>query len=208
MANITLFLLQAVIISFSGVMAPGAMTAATIAQGTHRPFAGTLISIGHAIVEIPLIFLLILGLGYVFELPAVKIAIGLLGGAFLIWMGANMLRQIKSPQAVQPAKFQTSPIITGIMLSATNPWFLLWWATVGLNLALGAKQLGIIALILFAIVHWICDFIWLTFLSFGSFHAGKHSGHFTRHFQKTILLFCSLALIFFGLKFIYSALIF
>ena len=54
------FLLSAIIISLSGVMAPGAVTAATIAQGTRSRWAGLLISVGHGIVEMPLIFLLML----------------------------------------------------------------------------------------------------------------------------------------------------
>ncbi|MHC4855916.1 MAG: LysE family transporter, partial [Planctomycetota bacterium] len=92
MEGLPAFLLKAIIISLSGVMAPGAVTAATIAQGTRNRWAGLLISVGHGIVEMPLICLLMLGLGLVFELDPVKIAIGLLGGGFLLWMGTDILR--------------------------------------------------------------------------------------------------------------------
>ncbi|MHC5174033.1 MAG: LysE family transporter [Planctomycetota bacterium] len=76
MEKLTPFLLSAIIISLSGVMAPGAVTAATIAQGTRSRWAGLLISVGHGIVEMPLIFLLMLGLHFFFEMDPVKIAIG------------------------------------------------------------------------------------------------------------------------------------
>jgi threonine/homoserine/homoserine lactone efflux protein len=120
-----------------------------------------LISVGHGIVEMPLICLLMLGLGLVFELDPVKIAIGLLGGGFLLWMGTDILRHRPINADTPETVFSKGSLTTGIVLSATNPYFLLWWATVGLNLAVGASELGTTALILFAIVHWLCDVVWL-----------------------------------------------
>jgi threonine/homoserine/homoserine lactone efflux protein len=199
------FLFNAVVISLSGVMAPGAMTAATIARGTHSRWAGALISIGHGIVEIPLIFTLMLGAYYIFEMPFVKILIGVAGGGFLLWMGYGMLRQLTRPQTEQSGRFQSGLIVTGILLSATNPYFLLWWATVGLNLAIGAKELGIRALVIFAIIHWLCDVVWLSILSLAAFYTNKGAGLFSQRFQQGILLFCGAALLVFGVKFIYDA---
>jgi threonine/homoserine/homoserine lactone efflux protein len=200
------FLMKTIIISLSGVMAPGAVTAATIAQGTRNRWAGTLISLGHGIVEIPLIFLLMLGLGLVFKMDPVKIIIGLLGGGFLLWMGIDMLRQSPPDRNTPQTVFNKGSVTTGIVLSATNPYFLFWWATVGLNLAIGAKELGITALILFAIVHWSCDLIWLSILSITAYVTHKGAGLFGQKIQRGILLFCGIALLFFGGKFLFDAL--
>ena len=188
-------------------MAPGAMTAATIAQGTRNRWAGALISIGHGIVEIPLIFALMLGLHFIFEMNAVKIGIGIAGGGFLLWMGYGMLRQIQTTQATQSKNINSGLINTGIILSATNPYFLLWWATVGLNLVLGARELGLWALVIFAAVHWMCDLVWLSILSLTAFYTNRGAGLFSRHFEKGILFFCGSALLVFGFKFIYDAVI-
>ncbi|MDH4202395.1 MAG: LysE family translocator [Phycisphaerae bacterium] len=206
MEGLPAFLLKTIIISLSGVMAPGSVTAATIAQGTRNRWAGTLIALGHGIVEIPLIFLLMLGLGLVFELDPVKIVIGLLGGGFLLWMGTDMLRQRPTNADTPETAFSKGSLATGVVLSATNPYFLFWWATVGLNLAIGAKELGITALILFAIVHWLCDLIWLSALSIAAFVTHKGAGLFGRKLQRGILLFCSIALLAFGIKFMFDAL--
>ena len=187
-------------------MAPGAVTAATIAQGTRNRWAGLLISVGHGIVEMPLICLLMLGLHFFFEMDPVKIAIGTLGGGFLLWMGSDMLRQINKPLDEQAGNFKSGSIAAGILLSATNPYFLLWWATVGLNLAVGASELGTTALILFAIVHWLCDVVWLSILSFSAFYTHKGAGLFSNHIQKAILGCCGIALLIFGGKFIWDAL--
>jgi threonine/homoserine/homoserine lactone efflux protein len=206
MEGLPAFLLKAIIISLSGVMAPGAVTAATIAQGTRNRWAGLLISVGHGIVEMPLICLLMLGLGLVFELDPVKIAIGLLGGGFLLWMGTDILRHRPINADTPETVFSKGSLTTGIVLSATNPYFLLWWATVGLNLAVGASELGTTALILFAIVHWLCDVVWLSILSFSAFYTHKGAGLFSNHIQKAILGCCGIALLIFGGKFIWDAL--
>jgi len=196
------FLLLAIGVSLSGVMAPGAVTAATIAQGTRNRWAGVLISLGHGLVEIPLIFLLMAGLAILFQAEVFQIIVGLLGGGFLIWMGVGLLRaRAENPQAV---KSTSGPVMTGLVLSAGNPYFLLWWATVGLNLALQAKSFGWIALALFALVHWSCDLIWLTILSFTSYHGTNLLG--PRN-QRIILWVCGIALVGFGVYFLRGAIV-
>ena len=190
----------------SGVMAPGVVTAATIAKGARNRWAGSLIAIGHGIVEIPLIFLLMLGLDLVLRMDPVKIAIGILGGGFLLWMGSNMLRQLSRHTPESEQGFKNGPIVTGIILSATNPYFLFWWATVGLNLAIDAKELGTAVLVLFAVVHWLCDLIWLSALSLGAFITHRSAGLFSDKIQKGILIFCGIALLLFGGKFLFDAL--
>jgi threonine/homoserine/homoserine lactone efflux protein len=201
--NLFLFLVQVFIISLSGVLAPGPVMAATIAAGTKSKHAGIFISLGHSSIELPLIAAIILGLGFVFEHPAAKFIIGLAGGAFLIWMGFGMFKEIKNYHESQPPFNSKGPIMTGIILSASNPYFLLWWATVGLNLAKDAAGLGYIAIILFALVHSLCDMGWLEILSFTSYKGTKFLNEKN---QKTILGICAVAIMFFGIVFIFKSL--
>ena len=63
-------------------MQPGPITATVITMGARNRWAGTLLAVGHGIIEFPLMVLIILGLGRYFELPKVKILIGLAGGIF------------------------------------------------------------------------------------------------------------------------------
>jgi threonine/homoserine/homoserine lactone efflux protein len=200
----TLFLIKAIAVSLTGVLAPGAMTAATIAHGTRRKWSGVEIAIGHGLVEIPLIGLLLLGLHLVIKMPAVQIVIGLGGGAFLLWMAYGMLRQ-KPQAAEQTAGPSRGPLLSGILLSAGNPYFLFWWATVGLNLAMGARELGFMAIVLFAVVHWMCDLVWLTIISMAAFYTHRSAGLFGAAFQRGILLVCGIALLYFGGAFIFDA---
>ena len=204
MNTLTAFLLKTIVISLSGVMAPGAVTAAAIAHGTQKRWSGTQMAIGHGIVEIPLIFLLMLGLHLVFENPHVKTAIGIIGGAFLLWMAYGMLKDIRHPDFKPASMITAGPVKTGIILSATNPYFLFWWATVGLNLALDAKDLGIFTLALFALVHWSCDLVWLTTLTLSAYHG---TNLLSVKNQKWILGICALALGGFGIHFLFDAVI-
>lgn len=195
-------MVQVVVISLSGVMAPGPLTAAAIATGSRNRYAGLILALGHGIIEFPLMILIILGMGRIFESAKTQIVIGLAGGTFLLLMAGQMLISLKTTENPQSQVRKQKPILTGLILSAGNPYFLLWWATVGLTLATGAAQLGIWAFALFAIVHWLCDCIWLQTLSWASFKGAKMFGGKS---QRIVLMICSAALLFFGLFFIYNA---
>ena len=197
-----LFLFQVFLISLSGVMAPGPVTAAAIGMGARSRYAGMLIAIGHGIVEFPLMILIVLGMGRILKLPTAQIVIGLAGGAFLLMMAVGMLKSLRSAEQQETKVAKSAPMLAGIILSAGNPYFLFWWATVGLALATTATGMGIWAFALFAIVHWLCDFIWLSVLSWASF---KGTGLFGPRSQRIVLTICAVALFFFGLFFIYNA---
>ncbi|MCP4611849.1 MAG: LysE family transporter [Planctomycetes bacterium] len=198
------FLVQVLGISCSGALQPGPVTATAISMGTRNRYAGILIAIGHGIVEFPLIVVIILGLGKYFEMPKVKIAIGLAGGIFLLLMAIQSLLSLKAKLDNQSKVLKDKPITAGIILSAGNPYFLIWWATVGLALATQAKQWGIWAFALFAVTHWSVDLIWLLMLTWFS---NKGSVLVGRKGMRIVLIICAGALFFFGLFFIYNALV-
>jgi len=197
-----IFLAQVLIISCSGAMQPGPITATVITMGARNRWAGTLLALGHGIIEFPLMVFIILGLGRYFELPKVKIAIGLAGGIFLILMGTQSLLSLRAKVDTEFKALKGKPILAGIILSASNPYFLIWWTTVGLALATQATAWGIWAFVLFAITHWLVDLIWLQILSWASF---KGSAFLGERGQRRVLIICSAALFFFGVFFIFSA---
>jgi len=183
-------------------MQPGPVTATAIAMGARSRYAGTLIAIGHGIIEFPLMVLIIFGLGKYFKLPKVQIAIGLAGGAFLLLMAIQGLLSLKAKTGNKSKALTNKPVLAGIILSAGNPYFLIWWATVGLALATQATQWGIWAFALFALAHWSVDLIWLQILSWVSFKGSVLLGP---RGMRIVLMICSAALLLFGLFFIYNA---
>lgn len=200
--NLLLFLAQVLLISCSGAMQPGPVTATVITMGARNRYAGALLAVGHGVIEFPLMVVIILGLGTYFELPKVRIAIGLAGGAFLILMGIQSLVGLRTKSGAEPKAFKGRPILAGIALSAGNPYFLLWWATVGLALATQATQWGIWAFGLFALTHWLVDLIWLQTLSWASFKGSVLLGPGG---QRIVQAICAAAMLAFGLVFVYHA---
>src|SRR4030042_1085741 len=166
------FLVSAVVISLSGVMAPGPLTAITIGKGSESPHAGGLVGIGHGIIEFPLMFFIFIGFGKFFNRHYVQEAIGFIGGLFLLFMAAGMVKNIFR-KGGQPDSDMRSPLAVGMIFSAGNPYFLVWWATVGAALIMNAGMYGTAALVIFMFIHWLCDFFWFYALSFFSYRGAK-----------------------------------
>ncbi len=198
------FLLQAILVSLSGVMAPGPITAATLAAGVRRPNAGAMMALGHGIVEFPLMALLVLVLSVqaIFQSPTFQIGVGLAGGGALIILAMMMAPAIFRPIQLEQPAGAANPVWTGVILSGGNPYFLLWWATAGLVLLRNARQFGPWVVLLFAIVHWTCDLVWLLVLSQASFRGSRVFG---ARGQRFILALCAVSMFTFGILFAWWA---
>ncbi len=85
-------LFSVVVISFSGVMMPGPMFAVTLAKSFKSPWAGTQISLGHAVIEVPLILLIYFGFAQFFQNSIVHFVLSVLGGGMILWLGISMFR--------------------------------------------------------------------------------------------------------------------
>ena len=111
-----IFFFSVFMISFSGAMAPGPVTAAIISQGPKNRFAGAWIAVGHGIIEVPLVFLIMFGFGKVIESEVLQIAIGLAGGIILTWMGVGLIRDIGRDATDVERIFNAGPVLTGLAL--------------------------------------------------------------------------------------------
>jgi len=199
-------LLSIIVISFTGVMAPGPMFAMTLAKSYKTPWAGTWVSLGHAVIEVPLILLIYFGFARFFENNIVQVVLSIVGGGMIIWLGISMFRA--RTEVVRGGKDSPySAFTAGILTSGLNPFFLLWWATIGSMLIMKfldfMKSLDFVAtgLIVFIIVHWLCDLVWLSFVSNIVYRTHSLWG---RKLQEGIFIACSLLLIGFGTWFLVS----
>ena len=198
------FLVQAGVISLSGVMAPGPVTATALQAGTRRAHAGALMGLGHGVVEFPLMAAIMLGAGAMLQSSGFRLGVGIAGGIALLGMAALMFRGLRAAGLQEEAAppNQARPVIAGIVLSAGNPYFLIWWATVGLTLATRAMELGVLAFGLFAIIHWLCDVAWLEVLSVSSFHGTTLLG---RRAQVAVTAICAATMAGFGAWYLIDA---
>ena len=198
--NFFLFLLYAVGISLSGVMLPGPLTAATIAKGYNHQNAGFMIGLGHAIIELPIILLIYFGFARFITAPEVKMIVGVLGGILLVVMGAMIVRTL-GRNLSKAVDLPYNPLVTGIVMTGANPYFFLWWATIGLALIATAATFGITGLIVFVILHWLCDIGWEQVVSVTVF---KTKYLWTEKVQKIVFGTCAAVLIGFGVWFCVS----
>lgn len=198
--NLLLFLVSVVFISLSVIMMPGPIFAVTIAKGHNEKNAGAFIALGHGIIEFPLMLLIYLGFARFFTSDAIKTVIGLVGGAMLIFMGVQIFKGRKKV-ATEGKDLPYNSLTAGIITTGSNPHFFLWWATVGTTLILTANTFGFLGFLLFAIVHWFCDFIWDLFVSVATF---KSKYLWSQRTNEIIFGVCSAILIIFGIRFISS----
>ena len=193
-------ILSVIVISLSGVMTPGPMFAVTVAKSYRSPWAGVQISLGHAVVEVPIILLIYFGFSRFFENNIVQIVLSIIGGAMIIWMGIGMFRARRD--VVDSGKdLAYGGVTAGIIMSISNPFFLLWWATVGITLVMKFVEYGTVGLPVFILTHWTCDLIWLSIVSMVIYRTKTLWG---KNFQTAIFIVCSLLLLGFGVWFIVS----
>jgi threonine/homoserine/homoserine lactone efflux protein len=193
-----------IVTSLSGVMAPGPMFTVTLAKSLKSQWAGLQISLGHAVIEVPLILLVYFGLARFFENDIVQLILGVLGGGVIVWMGISLFRA-RGTIVQEQKDTRQSAFMAGILMSGLNPFFLVWWVTVGSLLLMSfLGTVGTWGLPLFIIVHWLCDLVWLSLVSFSVYRTRKFWG---QKMQERIFIILSLALLYFGGRFIVMGII-
>jgi len=167
--ELILFLASVFLISFTGAMMPGPVTAVVIGNAKRSPWAGFVVAAGHAVIEVPLVVFLAFYAANFMEDPVVHAIVAFAGGAMLVFLGIDMIRS--SSKEIELEGKDMSAFIGGIVTSI-NPYFIIWWATTGLAMILKAKSFGNWVLIFFVIVHLSVDFIWDGLLGFLAHRSG------------------------------------
>jgi threonine/homoserine/homoserine lactone efflux protein len=200
--NFYLFLFSVVLISLSGVLLPGPLFAATMEKAAKRKTAGLLIAVGHGIVEFPLMFLIYFWLSQFVIPDVVSITVGLVGGLLMIYMGFQTFRN-RNKNNQKYASPKKDSLVAGIWTTAANAGFILWWLTIGTTLILNAQIFGLLGFSVFAVVHWLCDFVWYTVVAFIIF---KSRRFWNQKVHTAIFIFCFTVFVGFGAWFFSAAL--
>ncbi|MCS7122070.1 MAG: LysE family translocator [Archaeoglobaceae archaeon] len=157
------FAVKVTLISASGALTPGPLTAASAAVGARKGWiGGFFVSLGHLAVELPLVILIAFGILSFLNEDLIKI-LSIVGGSTLLTFA---YLTAKSAVRFERTEINRSPLILGIVLTAFNPFFLIWWATIGAALVSEAILLsGFFGLSIFYISHVWLDFFWLSFVA-------------------------------------------
>ena len=171
--------LAAFVIGLSGAMSPGPYLTMTIARTLRDGrLSAFLMLVGHALLEAALLIGFAFGLANVLKSPAVARVMSGVGGVVLVWMGASLVwgawRGTISADlhaAEEPAKM--GPVAHGAIVSLSNPYWTLWWATIGITLALRGLEFGPVGVLAFFVGHELADLAWYSVVIL-AVSAGRH----------------------------------
>jgi len=195
------FTILVIIVSVSGVMAPGPLFAANVSYGLKGGAkTGIKMAIGHTIVELPLVILLGIGVFSLEIFPEFRTIISILGAITLFVFATLQIKTALKKEKTKISNPKQGPLVAGVLLSALNPFFIIWWLSIGFKLISDAMILwsfgGI--LIMFVLHIWM-DFVWLGAVSF---FASKSSGILSNRNYKVLMLGISGMLVYFGITFL------
>jgi len=202
------FIITVIVVTASGALAPGPLFFGLLMQGSKEGArAGFACALGHMIVELPLVFALSFGLLAVAGEPTVKSVIGLVGGVGLISFGTlqiyNTLKNKAELTDKQKISLPASSLILGVALTALNPYFILWWLTIGSILIVQAVAFAAITgVLIMYVAHVWMDYAYLTTIA----HLGKKSRKLIgSRYYKVILIAFGLILVYYGSTFLLNA---
>ncbi|UCG38707.1 MAG: LysE family transporter [bacterium] len=198
----SLFLLfaSAFVVALSGALMPGPLLSVTVAHSPRFGWTfGPLAVLGHAILELGLISLVFLGAGPLLQSASVQSGVGIVGGAILLWMSWGMLvlgrsglvQEDRDPRCVRGNR----AVWLGLLTSLSNPYWTLWWATVGLAFLTRAAELGPLGVAVFFFGHISGDLAWYTLVSAGASRGLKLVGGRP---YRAVLLLCAVLLLLLG----------
>jgi threonine/homoserine/homoserine lactone efflux protein len=203
---LTEIFLQSILIGYSGAMMPGSLLTYTLDQSLKHGFkAGLLISSGHILLEFLLVILILFGFGQYLTAAPAQMIIGVLGGIVLLFLGGGMIKDsVKGKLTINlPTNSQEKGrnlLMGSALISATNPYFSLWWAVVGLGLIMKAyNTFGLRGVLLFYGGHIIADFSWYLFISW---LVGKTRAFISLKVYKALIISLGICLLGFGVGFI------
>jgi len=191
-------------LALSGALMPGPLMTVTVSESSRRGMiTGPLMIFGHGLLELVLVVALISGLAPILVRQDVFIFISLTGGAVLLWMGFSMLRTLPglSLNYQVTTEKPRNLVIMGIVLSAVNPYWLIWWASIGLGYIMHSLKFGMLGVTAFFLGHILADLAWYALLSFG-ISKGRHL--FSNEFYRRMIGACAMFLIIFSCWFFYS----
>ena len=191
------------LVALSGALVPGPLFSVTVAESARRgAVAGPLIIIGHGILELSLVILIIFGIAPFLGAPLTRTIISMIGGLVLVYMGYRLVRDARNMRlsaAGEGTMRGIHPVFSGIIGSILNPYWLIWWVTIGMGYLVSSLKFGMLGVAVFFIGHITADLGWYSFISFAIAKGRRVIGD---KGYKVLLYSCGTFLILFGIWFL------
>ena len=192
------------ILALSGALMPGPVLTVTVSESTRRGMVtGPLMIFGHGLLELTLVVALLAGLAPFITRDDVFMVVSLLGGIILLWMACSMIKELPTLQlhSAETEEKSRSLVLAGILLSLSNPYWFIWWATIGIGYIMYAAKFGFLGVGAFFLGHILADLAWYSLISFG---VAKGKRYFSDTFYRRLIFVCAAFLMFFSCYFFYS----
>ena len=179
MQDVVVIFFSSMVIAYSGALMPGPMLAVVVAETPRQgAIAGPLVVLGHSLLELVLLAAIVVGLGPVLEREGVQATLSIVGGAMLAVTGVSMVVAAArdrvhlewDAESAGPGRART--IVGGAVSSLANPYWTIWWVTIGLGLLTKAYALGVAGVAAFYVGHILGDLTWYSAVS-GAISAGR-----------------------------------
>ncbi len=177
------------IVTPSGALSPGPLSASAIAIGFKLSvLGGLLVALGHMAVELPYVLILFMFFERVVSLInrlekplSIVVALFILFFSFdLIATGVKVL--ISGHVAVSSTLFlgetPLAAIMLGVVFTGGNVYFLLWWVSVGFELIRSAQEHGARGFAVMYAAHVWMDYVWLAFLAAAGYALSMFHGYY------------------------------
>jgi len=200
---VTIFI-SSFLIALSGALMPGPLLTVTVSESVRRGMiAGPLMILGHGLLELTLVLALLLGMAPLLQRDDVFIFISITGGSILLWMAFSMFRNLPnlSLEMIPQNEKAKNLIVAGIVFSLANPYWIIWWASIGLGYIIHSVKFGVIGVAVFFLGHILADLAWYTLISFG---VAKGKRFFTDIFYRRLIGCCASFLLVFSCYFFYN----
>jgi len=187
------------VIGLTGALAPGPTLVATINASIAGDWTtGLKVSLGHAIVELFLVILILLGLATV-ALPYTTVIAGIGGIALVVFGILTIKGSRKATMRTSEVQTISNPYMAGLVTSAANPYFWIWWLSIGSAMVIAGLEGGLALAGAFMVGHWTADIAWYTFVSTG---VSKGKTLFSDTVYQKIMGLCGIFLILFGVYYL------
>jgi threonine/homoserine/homoserine lactone efflux protein len=194
-------------VGLSGAMSPGPYLTVTVTRTLQKGrLSAFLMLVGHALLEALLLVGFAFGLQHFLNRPTIATLLALVGGAVLVWMGFGLLRGAVrgtiSPEAdAEAGESRFGPVVHGALVSISNPYWTLWWATIGVKLASDGLAIGPIGVVAFFVGHQMADVSW-----YGAVILAVSSGRrlISGHVYRMVIGGLAVFLLFLGASFLWE----
>ncbi len=187
------------VIGLTGALAPGPTLVATINASINGDWmTGLKVSLGHAIVELFIVILILLGLATI-ALPYTSVIAGVGGIALIVFGALTIMGSRQATMSASPNQPVSNPYVAGLVTSAANPYFWIWWLSVGSAMVIAGLEGGLVLAGAFMIGHWTADTVWYTLVSSG---VSQGRTFLSDTAYRNIMIFCGIFLILFGIYYL------